>query len=109
MWSATLGEDKTLSIASTIQDCATSGGTYADYLAAGFANAVVATGGTGGDTTNGVTEIDVKFREGSDDAAHMNRYMKVQVTPDLNDTTTTDTVDLAVCVVLGGADVLPAA
>jgi hypothetical protein len=107
-WSATLAQDATLTLAATVQDTATAGSGHADYIAAALASTIVATGGTGGTTENGTTAIDVDFDMGADDLGVGNRYFRLQFTPTCS-ATQTDTVDLAVCVVLGGADVLPAA
>jgi hypothetical protein len=105
-WSATLAEGKTLSLAGTVQDTATSGSGHADFIATALATTVVATGGTGGTTETGCTSFDVDFDAGdSDDTCK--RYVRVQITPTCS-ATQTDTLMIGCVCVLGGADVLPA-
>lgn len=109
-YTATLAEDKTLSIASNLQDASASDGTgVADYGAV-YANAVVATGDTGGSTETGVIEYDIDFLGGTQGAADgtvANRYIRIQFTPDLS-ATGTDTAKLYGVVILGGAEDVPA-
>lgn len=98
---AVLQATETLSIAANVQDATSSGGAgVADYGDA-FANAVVATGDTGGSTERGVIEIDV-------DLNMANQYIRSQVTPNLS-ASGTDTCNISVVWVLGGARTLPAA
>jgi hypothetical protein len=94
-YSATLAEGKTLSIAANLQDATSSGGAgVADYGTA-KANGVVATGGTGGSTETGVVELDF-------DLSGANQFIRGQMTPDLS-ATATDTADLMMIIILGGA------
>jgi hypothetical protein len=100
LYSATLAEDETLSLAANLQDSATTGTGYADYGTA-LASAVVATGDTGGSTETGATKV------GDFDLTTANRYMRLQFTPDLS-AANTDTSDVIGVVILGGKDVNPA-
>jgi hypothetical protein len=100
VWSATLAEDETLSLAANLQDATDSGGTGAADFGTALANAVVATGPTGGGTVNGVTEMRIPEFNGN------RGYVRLQSTADLS-ATGTDTVDVAAILVVGGGHVLP--
>ncbi len=97
---AVLAEGETLSIAANAQDDSQSdfAGTPADYGDA-FANAVVATGGTGGSTERGTVELPI-------DLSSARQFIRVQATADLS-AVGTDTVAIAAIWVFGGADELP--
>lgn len=95
---ATLQSGATLSVAANMQDSADDSA-FADFGTA-LANAVVLTGPSGGGVARGVRELDV-------DLSAARRYIRAQATPDLS-ATGTDTCTMAVVIVLGGGDELPA-
>lgn len=98
-YAATLAQDETLSLAANLQDASDAAGTgVADYGDA-FADAVVATGGTGGSTEVGTIEIDV-------DLSSADAFVRGQVTPTLS-AVATDTVAMSAVLVLSGADEYP--
>lgn len=99
-WRATLAQDATLSIAANLQDdtAVGFGATPADYGPA-LANAVVATGPSGGGTVRGVSVIDV-------DLAGARQFLRAQVTANLS-AANTDTVGICATFIFGGADQLP--
>ena len=99
VFKTTLAEDKTLSIAANMQDASDSGGTGAADYGDALANAVFATGGTGGSTEYGVAVLDV-------DLSGAKQYVRAQFTPDLS-ATGTDTAIVAAGLILGGADQVP--
>jgi hypothetical protein len=100
-YEAVLGEDETLSVAANVQDASDSSGTgVADYGDA-LANAVVATGGSGGSTEQGTVVLDVNLDEAK-------QFIRTQFTPDLS-AANTDTAEISVTVILGGAVEIPAA
>ncbi len=94
-----LADTKTLSLAVEYQT-STDDSTYATAVAL-QASTVVATGDTGGTNETSVTAFDI-------DLASFPRYFRVNFTPDLN-ATGTDEAIVTCAVLLGGADVLPAA
>lgn len=98
-YSAALAEDKTLSIASNLQDATSSAGAGVADFGDAMASAVVATGGTGGSTETGVVELDF-------DISGADQYVRLQFTPDLS-ATGTDTATLSAVYILGGAQVQP--
>ena len=95
---ATLTSDKTITIEGNFQD-STNDSDWVDHGAA-LAAATVCTGQTGGTEEEGVIELDV-------DLSSANRYVRIQVTPDMSHTGT-DTALVAGVIVFGGADALPA-
>lgn len=97
---AVLAEDKTLSIAANAQDASDSSGTGAADYGDAVANAVVATGGSGGSTERGVVELDL-------DLSSADAFIRPQVTPDLS-AVATDTVEFNAVIVFGGFDQNPA-
>lgn len=97
---ATLGDGDTLSIAANLQDATDASGTGAADFGDALADAVVATGGTGGSTEVGAVELDVNLTEA-------NRFVRAQFTPDLS-ASTTDTAIVAATLVLGGPNRKPA-
>lgn len=109
-YSATLAQDETLSIAANYQDATASDGTGAADYGAVYANAVVATGDTGGSTETGVVTFDVDFlggTQGAADGTTANQYGRIQFTPDLS-AGSTDTAKLYAVLILGGAEDQPA-
>lgn len=100
-YKAVLAQAATLSLAANIQDATDGSGTGVADFGDALANAVIATGETGGSTEEGVVEIDV-------DLNMANKFIRSQVTPNLS-AANTDTCTIAVTWVLGGARILPAA
>lgn len=101
-WSATLAQDATLTLSANMQDATDISGTGVADFGDALAATVVATGGTGGSTENGVTALKVKEINGN------RGFMRAQVTADLS-ATGVDTVDIAAILVTGGAAELPSA
>lgn len=99
-WEAVLGATETLSLAANIQDATASDGTGAADYGDALANAVVATGGAGGSTERGVTELDVNL-EGA------NQFIRSQITPDLS-AANTDTARIQAIWVFPGGESYPA-
>lgn len=89
---ATLQEDKTLSFTIDIQDCSTADGTFASYKS--VSKTAYATGGSGGTTEYFCVPVDVNL-EGAD------RYLNIDITPDLS-ATGTDTATWAAVMILAG-------
>jgi hypothetical protein len=89
---ATLQEAKTLSFTIDIQDCSTADGTFASYKA--VAKTAYATGDSGGSTDYFCIPVDVNL-EGAD------RYLNIDITPDLS-ATGTDTATWAATMILAG-------
>jgi hypothetical protein len=109
-YEAVLAENETLSIAANVQDATDASGTGAADYGATLANAVVATGGSGGSTERGVVVLDIDLlggTQGDADGTCSREFMQGQFTPDLS-ATGTDTADVAAILILGGADVNPA-
>lgn len=100
-WEAVLTEAKTLSLAVNIQDASASDGTGVGDFGTALAATVVATGGSGGSTVQGVTELDFNL-------AGAKEYLRSQITPDLNHSGT-DTLRLSAVWIFGGTASLPAA
>ncbi len=98
-YSATLAEDATLSIAANLQDASDSAGAGAADFGDAIANAVVATGGSGGSTEVGTVELDV-------DLSGADAFVRGQVTPTMS-AVATDTVALSAVLVLSGSDEYP--
>lgn len=96
---AVLAEDKTLSIAANLQDAVDVGGTGVADFGNAIANAVVATGGSGGTTERGVVELDV-------DLSAARGFIRDQITADLS-AANTDTVAISAVLVLGGDNKAP--
>jgi hypothetical protein len=98
-YTTTLAATETLSVAMTVQDgennALSDAGTFATR-----ANAVVATGPSGGATVTGVVELNVNL-------SGAKRYVRLNYTPDLS-ASGTDTAALSGVAVLGGAIRLPA-
>jgi len=96
-WTATLTEDKTLSLTYTVvegdEDDLADGETLATDTV------VLGTGGSGGSTESGCLEVDLKLAAGG-------RYVRIDLTPDLS-ASGTDTAALAAVLVCGGMDRLP--
>lgn len=101
-YSAVLGDGETLSIAANLQDATSIAGVGAADFGDALANAVIATGGTGGTTVKGVVEVPIKEFNGN------RGFVQAQVTADLS-AATTDTVAIAAVLLVGGAHNLPAA
>ena len=104
VFSCTLQATKTMVITGTVQHVATTGGTMVDAGTSApdyqpTASEVVATSTAGG-TVVGVYRIDVN-------RAGLNRFMRIQVTPDLN-ASGTDVATIQGVALLGGADALKA-
>lgn len=99
-WQGVLAQAETLTLAFNVQDnaAASADGNEADYGGA-FASAVVATGGSGGSTERGVSKLNIDLKSAR-------KYLRVQATAT---TSSTGTVNVMGLVVLGGAQVLPAA
>lgn len=97
-YKAALAETKTISFAVEVQE-SEDGSTW-DTAVVLQAATVAATGGTGGSTAYGVVEID-------EDLRGRKRYVRYNVTPDLN-ATSTDTLTWGGAFVLGGAATIPA-
>ena len=89
---ATLQYAKTLSFTIDIQDCSTADGTFASYSA--VAKTAYVTGASGGSTAYFTIPVDVNL-EGAD------RYLNIDITPDLS-ATGTDTATWAAAMVLAG-------
>jgi len=100
-WTATLAEAATLSIAANVQDDSEGDGADVADFGDALANTVVATGGSGGSTETGTTVLNVNLEEAK-------AYIRTQVTADLS-AANTDTAEVAVTVILGGAVEVPAA
>ncbi len=98
-FTATLGATETLSVAMTVQHGEDSGLSDVGTLAT-RANAVVATGPSGGGTVTGTVEFDVNL-------SGARRYVRLNFTPDLS-RANTDTAALSAVTVFGGAIRLPA-
>ena len=98
-YTAVLAQDATLSLAANLQDASDSAGTGAADYGDALANAVVATGDTGGSTEIGTVEIDV-------DLSGADAFVRGQVTPTLS-AVATDTVALSAVLVLSGGDEYP--
>ncbi len=98
-WIAKLAQDKTLSL--TVKRQESSDNSTWDTAVEIQAATVVATGGTGGSTEMGVTEIDENY-------AARKRYVRYNITPTMS-ATGTDIAIWAATATLGGADALPAA
>jgi hypothetical protein len=96
-WSATLASGKTLSMALTVQDSADNS-KWADYST--VASAVVSTGGSGGSTNIGQTNVAV-------DLTNARRYVRLNFQPDLN-AAGTDTATMIGTGFFAGWDRLPA-
>lgn len=99
-YQAVLAEGETISIAANLQDATDSSGTGAADFGTASADAVRATGGSGGSTERGVVEIDV-------DLSAARQYVRAQFTPNLS-ASGTDTAILSAVLVLGGAESIPA-
>ena len=93
---AVLGVGQTLSLAAKIQDADDSSGAGAADFGTAMANAVVATGGSGGTTETGVAEIDL-------DLTMARPWIRLVATPDLN-RANTDTAVITGQIALGGKD-----
>lgn len=100
-YKAVLQQDETISIAANLQDADSTGGSGLGDFGNAVANAVQATGGAGGSTEEGVVELDV-------DLSGAKQYVRAQFTPDLS-ASGTDTAIVSAVLILGGADVIPAA
>lgn len=111
-WKAVLAEDETLSLTANLQDAVDSAGVgVADYVpnigeddvdsngAAGFDKVIVATGGSGGSTEEGTTEVSVSL-------GAARQFIRSQVTPDLS-AGATDTAEIQAQFVLAGSDQKP--
>ena len=96
-WRTTLAATKTLSLAVEYQDSAD--GTTWNTAVALQASTVMKTGAA----TDSVDEVEFSI-----DFAGLQRYIRINFTPDLSNTAT-DTVDIGAVLVLGGAETLPAA
>ena len=92
---ATLAQDETLSIAANMQDASDDSGTGAADYGDAVANAVVATGGTGGSTERGIVTLDV-------DLSAAARYVRAQMTPTMSAASTDVATTAAVFVTSGG-------
>jgi hypothetical protein len=99
VYTATLAQGETLSIAANAQDADDSSGTGAADYGAALTSTVVATGDTGGSTETGVVELDF-------DLMGARGFLRLQFTPDLS-ASGTDTAELAAVWILGGADEQP--
>lgn len=101
VYRAVLASNNTLSIAANLQDDADGSGAGTDFGTA-YASTVVATGDSGsGSTETGVVEMDF-------DISGAKRYVRLQFTPDLSDTTSpADTAELSAVYILGGSDTNP--
>ena len=106
---AVLAAAATLSIAANLQHADDLAGTNAEDFGPAFANAIVATGAGGGSTERGVVELNVNLIGDlvSSNVAVFRGFLQGQATPDLS-AGSVDTADIAMVLVLGGADVLPA-
>lgn len=98
-FTTTLAAGATLSLAMTVQDGDAANLSDAATFAT-RANAVVATGPSGGGTVTGVVEFDVNL-------VGAKRYIRLNFTPDLS-AANTDTGAFSGVAVLGGMDRLPA-
>jgi len=96
VWQAAIANTKTLSFTAELQE--SSDGSSWDTAEEILAATVVQTA-TSSTTFYGVKEIDLNF-------ASRKRYVRVNITPDLNNTAT-DTLTWAAPMVLGGATVIP--
>lgn len=98
-YSATLGAGETLTVDYTVQhDSADDLGGATTFATA--TDAVIATGPTGGGTVTGVFEVNLNLQGAQ-------RYIRVNVTPDLS-RANTDTAQVSTLWVFGGAERLPA-
>lgn len=98
-YTATLAAGETLSIAANLQEDADGTGSGTDVTGSAYPSTVVATGGTGGSTETGVVEMDF-------DVSKLQRYLRVQFTPDLS-ASNTDTAIVSAVYILGGAEENP--
>jgi hypothetical protein len=98
-FTTTLAAAATLSVVMTVQDGDAANLSDAATLAT-RANAVVATGPSGGGTVTGVVELNVNL-------SGAKRYVRLNFTPDLS-RANTDTAELSGVAVFGGAIRLPA-
>nr|WP_295828293.1 hypothetical protein [uncultured Azospirillum sp.] len=94
-YTATLAAAATLTFAGNLQDASDSGGTGADDYGPALPATVVATGPGGGGTVTGVAELDF-------DLSGTNRYVRLQVTPNLS-AANTDVCEFGVTYILAGA------
>ena len=109
-YKAVLAQEETLSIAANVQDASDAAGTGAADYGATLANAVVATGGTGGSTETGSVVLDIDLlggTQGDADGTCADEFIQCQWTPDLS-ASGTDTAEVAAVIVLAGADEDPA-
>lgn len=98
---ATLAEGETLAVAGNLQDdVAGDGGAVNDFGSA-LAATVVATGPAGGGTVGFCKKV-------AFDLSGADEYIRYQCTPNLS-ASGTDTFDIGVGIILGGADETPAA
>lgn len=97
-YEAALTEGETLSIAANVQDDADGAGAGADFGDA-LANAVVATGGSGGSTERGTVRIPINL-------SGAKRYIRAQYTLSLS-AGSSDTVLGCAAFILGGAQEVP--
>ena len=109
-YKAVLAQDETLSIAANVQDASDASGTGAADWGASLANAVVATGGTGGSTEYGSVVLDIDLLGGTQagaDGTCADEFLQCQWTPDLS-ASGTDTAEISAVMVVAGADEDPA-
>lgn len=99
VYTATLAQDETLSVAGNLQDATDSSGTGAADFGTAYSSAVQATGGSGGSTETGVVEFDFDLQTAK-------QYVRMQFTPDLS-ASGTDTAEIAAIYVLGGSNENP--
>lgn len=95
-WKAVLTSAQTLSLSYAVQH-STDSSTWTNLSAA--ANGVISTGGSGGTTNTGCTELEVNL-------AGAHQYVRVAYTPDLSHTGT-DTANVMATLILGGQPTLP--
>ncbi|MEM1344343.1 MAG: hypothetical protein AAGI34_07150 [Pseudomonadota bacterium] len=98
-FSATLAEGETLSISATFQTATDGAGAGSADLSLSLPATVVATGPSGGGTVTGVAEADVSLAEAD-------AFVRATFTPDLS-AANTDTANIGLVYVLGGADFDP--
>lgn len=96
---ATLAQGATLSLAADVRDATSNAGAGAAVLGTVLANAVVATGPTGGGTVRGTVELDVSFETAR-------QFVQGRVTPDLS-AANTDTAQIEFVWIMGGASRQP--
>lgn len=99
-FTATLGDDETITFAANLQDANDDQGDGAGDYGAAYAATLAATGDSGGSTETGVVQLGF-------DLTMAKRYVRIQFTPDMS-AANTDTSKVTPLYVLSGAKDTPA-